>query len=223
MVIEFVEILGCKSNILFVLIGDKTLYLQKISTVITEFDQSMETCYILFGSNMALQQDSGISDKNGIFAEACLYINNRCGRIVQVSAPYESEPWGFETEEWFLNRVIVLETGLEPEALLRELLQIEQDLGRERHPEIEGYTSRTADLDILYYGDRLILTDTLTVPHPRLHRRRFALLPMCEVAPNLVHPAFGLTQSELLARCPDTLMVRKIENDQTEEQCITTI
>ena len=182
----------------------------------------METCYILFGSNMALRQGSETSDKNGIFVEACLYINNRCGWIVQVSAPYESEPWGFNAEEWFLNRVIVLETSLEPEALLRELLQIEQDLGRERHPDIEGYTSRTVDLDILYYGDRIILTDTLTVPHPRLHRRCFALLPICEVAPNLMHPVFGLTQSELLARCPDMLLVRKLENDQTEKQCITT-
>ena len=171
---------------------------------------------------MALRQGSGFSDKNGIFAQACLYINNRCGRVVQVSTPYESEPWGFNADEWFLNRVIVLETVLEPEALLHELLQIEQDLGRERHPEIEGYTSRTADLDILYYGDRIILTETLTVPHPRLHRRRFALLPMCEVAPNLRHPALGLTQTELLARCSDTLLVRKIENDQKEEQCITT-
>ena len=182
----------------------------------------METCYILFGSNMVLRQDSGTSDKNGIFAQACLYINNRCGRVVKVSAPYESEPWGFETEEWFLNRVIVVETAMAPEDLLRQLLEIERELGRERHPEKEGYSSRTADLDILYYGDRIILTDVLTVPHPRLHRRRFALLPMCEVAPDFVHPAFGLSQSELLARCPDTLKVRKIENDQTEEQCITT-
>ena len=165
----------------------------------------MESCYVLFGSNMG--------DKENLFAEACLLINNRCGAITAVSSSYESEPWGFNAEEWFLNRVIVLETVLEPEALLRELLQIEQDLGRERHPEIEGYSSRTADLDILYYGDRIILTDTLTVPHPRLHRRRFALLPMCEVAPNLRHPALGLTQSELLARCPDALLVRKIEND----------
>ena len=165
----------------------------------------METCYILFGSNMG--------DKNGIFAQACLYINNRCGSVVQVSAPYESEPWGFETEEWFLNRVIVMETALEPKVLLHELLQIEQDLGRERHPEVAGYTSRTADLDILYYGSRVICTETLIVPHPRLHRRRFALLPLCEVAPNLVHPAFGLSQTELLARCLDTLVVRKLGTD----------
>ena len=165
----------------------------------------METCYILFGSNKG--------DKKGIFDLACLYINNRCGRIVQVSSSYESEPWGFDAEEWFLNRVIVVETGLTPEGLLRQLLEIEHELGRERHPEAGGYVSRTADLDILYYGDRIILTDTLTVPHPRLHRRRFALLPLCEVAPDLVHPALGLTQTELLKRCPDTLMVRKTEND----------
>ena len=182
----------------------------------------METCYILFGSNMTLQQGSGISDKNGILAQACLYINNRCGRVVQVSASYESEPWGFETKEWFLNRVIVIETEMNPEDLLKELLEIERELGRERHSEIEGYTSRTADLDILYYGNRIILTDILTVPHPRLHRRRFALLPLCEVAPDLVHPVFGLTQSELLKRCPDTLMVRKIDMVQKEEKCITT-
>ena len=73
--------------------------------------------------------------------------------------------------------------------------------------------SRTADLDILYYGDRIILNELLTVPHPRLHRRRFALLPMCEVAPDMVHPVLGLTQRDLLARCPDTLLVKKMKFD----------
>ena len=165
----------------------------------------MESCYVLFGSNMG--------DKENIFAEACLLINNRCGAITAVSSSYESEPWGFEADEWFLNRLIVVDTDLNPEAMLCELLAIEAELGRVRHLEKEGYTSRTADLDILYFGQRVIVTPTLTVPHPRLHRRRFALLPMCEVAPDLVHPALGLTQTELLKRCPDTLMVRKTEND----------
>lgn len=163
----------------------------------------METCYILFGSNMG--------DKGSIFDQACLYINNRCGQVLQVSSPYESEPWGFETEEWFLNRMIVITTRMNPEDLLGQLLEIERELGRERHPEKEGYVSRTADLDILYYGDRIILNELLTVPHPRLHRRRFALLPMCEVAPDMVHPVLGLTQRDLLARCPDTLLVKKNE------------
>ena len=163
----------------------------------------MEACHILFGSN--------IGDKNEIFAQACQLINNRCGLIEAVSSAYESEPWGFEAGEWFLNRLVVVETKLEPEEMMRLLLEIESELGRIRHPETRGYTSRRADLDILYFGSRIIVTDTLVVPHPRLHKRRFALLPMCEVAPNFVHPAFHLTQTELLARCPDTLEVRKTD------------
>ena len=163
----------------------------------------METCHILFGSNMG--------DKNEIFAQACLFINNRCGRIVAVSSAYESEPWGFEAEEWFLNRLITVETELEPEEMMQQLLGIERELGRVRHPETEGYTSRTADLDILYYGSRIVVTDGLTIPHPRLHKRRFALLPLCEMVPQFVHPAFKLTQTELLERCPDTSEVRKTD------------
>ena len=159
---------------------------------------------MLFGSNMG--------DKGSIFAQACLLINNRCGHIVLTSAAYESEPWGFEAKEWFLNRVIVLETEMKPEPLLEALLEIERELGRVRHPEIEGYTSRTADLDILYYGNHIVLTDKLTIPHPRLHQRRFALVPLCEVAPQLVHPAFNFTQTELLGSCHDFSEVRKIEN-----------
>ena len=176
--------------------------------MVAEHNGSMEKCCVLFGSNMG--------DKNGIFAQACQLINNRCGRIVAVSSPYESEPWGFETEEWFLNRVIVVETTMAPEDLLRQLLEIERELGRVRHPETEGYTSRTADLDILYFGSRVICTDTLIVPHPRLHQRRFALIPLCELAPEWVHPIFGLTQAELLERCPDTLVVRKMTTNQID-------
>lgn len=163
----------------------------------------MERCLILFGSNMG--------DKNKIYTQACLLINNRCGRIVAQSSAYESEPWGFEAKEWFLNRLIVVETELEPEAMMRQLLGIEAELGRVRHPETGGYTSRTADLDILYYGSRIVLTDSLTIPHPRLHQRRFALLPLCEVVPEFVHPAFNMTQTELLKRCFDFSEVRKIE------------
>ena len=152
-----------------------------------------------------------MGDKDQIFAQACLLINNRCGRVVAVSAAYESEPWGFEAKEWFLNRLVIVETELEPEAMIRQLLDIEAELGRVRHPEVEGYTSRPVDLDILYFGSRIVLTDSLTIPHPRLHLRRFALLPLCELVPELVHPALNLTQAELLRRCPDVSAVRKIE------------
>jgi len=173
----------------------KVLFLPKIGI--------MEKCFVLFGSNMG--------DKNEIFDQACLLINNRCGRIVEVSSAYESEPWGFKADEWFLNRLLIVETELEPEEMLQQLLDIEAKLGRVRHSETKGYTSRTADLDILYYGNRIVLTDRLTIPHPRLHQRRFALLPLCELLPDFVHPAFNLTQTELLKRCADSSEVRKIE------------
>lgn len=165
----------------------------------------MEKCYVLFGSNMG--------DKSALFEQACAHINIRCGRVVCVSSAYESEPWGFEAEEWFLNRVIVVETELEPERLLSELLEIEKELGRVRYPEQSGYSSRTADLDILYYTDRIINTATLTVPHPRLHLRRFALVPLCEVAPDFVHPVFHKTQEELLQQCTDDGIVRPMKNE----------
>ena len=191
--LSFCYDLGCKSK-------KKNLPLPKIS--------NMATAYVLFGSNMG--------DKSAIFAQARLLINDRCGRINQTSAPYESEPWGFVADEWFLNRVVVVETELGPEGLLLQLLGIERELGRVRHPEAKGYTSRTADLDLLYFGSMVIHTEALTVPHPRLHLRRFALVPMCELAPNLEHPLLKKTQTELLQLCPDDSIVRKIHFEKPE-------
>jgi 2-amino-4-hydroxy-6-hydroxymethyldihydropteridine diphosphokinase len=100
--------------------------------------------------------------------------------------------------------------------LLRRLLDIEKELGRVRHPEIQGYTSRTADLDLLYYDSRIIETEALTIPHPRLHLRRFALVPLCEVAPDFKHPVFKLTQKELLEQCQDDGVVREIVLDENK-------
>jgi 2-amino-4-hydroxy-6-hydroxymethyldihydropteridine diphosphokinase len=103
-----------------------------------------------------------------------------------------------------------METELSPMDLLQQLLVIEMELGRVRHPEIQGYSSRTADLDLLYYGSRVIQTEKLTIPHPRLHLRRFALVPLCEVAPDFKHPVFKLTQKELLEQCTDDCLVREM-------------
>ena len=161
----------------------------------------MERCYILFGSNMG--------DRERLFADACLLINNRCGRVMEVSTAYESEPWGFVADEWFLNRVIAVDTELDPEELMQKLLEIEAELGRVRHPEQEGYVSRPIDLDILYFGNRIIQTDSLSVPHPRLHLRRFTLVPLCELIPDFVHPVLNKTQRELLQECPDTSEVKE--------------
>ena len=120
--------------------------------------------------------------------------------LVERSSEYMTEPWGFEAEEWFLNELLVVETELEPDALMDELLAIEAELGRVRHPEKPGYCSRTVDLDILYYGDRIICTEKVTVPHPRLHLRKFALMPLCEIIPDFLHPVFNLSQKQLLEK-----------------------
>ena len=135
--------------------------------------------------------------------QACSLINNRCGMLAERSSAYTPEPWGFEADEWFLNVLLVVETELEPDDLMDTLLEIEKDLGRVRHPEKEGYSSRTVDLDILYYGNRIIRTEKVTAPHPKLHLRRFALLPMCELVPDFLHPEFNLSQKQLLDKCSD--------------------
>ena len=120
--------------------------------------------------------------------------------LVEHSSAYTTEPWGFEAEEWFLNELLVVETELDPDTLMDELLEIEAELGRVRHPEKKGYSSRTVDLDILYYGDQIINTEKVIVPHPRLHLRRFALEPLCEVIPDFLHPIFNLSQTQLLEK-----------------------
>lgn len=153
---------------------------------------NMTRCYILFGSNLG--------DKEALLEQACTLINKRCGMLVERSKAYTTEPWGFEAEEWFLNELLVVETELEPDDLMDTLLEIERELGRVRHPEQKGYTSRTVDLDILYYGDKIVNTEKVTAPHPRLHLREFALLPLCEVIPDFLHPVFHLSQTQLLER-----------------------
>lgn len=160
----------------------------------------MSKVYLLLGSNMG--------NRCEIVSKACAMIEARCGDIVFKSPFYESEPWGFEAQEWFVNQAVELSTDINPHRLLRMLLDIEYELGRRRPTGVEGYSSRPIDIDILYYGDLAIATDTLTVPHPRLHQRRFVLVPMCSIAPDTVHSLLNLTQSELLAQCPDASEVR---------------
>ena len=169
----------------------------------------MTRCYILFGSNQG--------DKAALLEQACSLINNRCGMLVERSSAYVTEPWGFEAEEWFLNELLVVETELEPDELMDCLLEIEKELGRVRHPGQKGYSSRTVDLDILYYGNLIVDTEKVTAPHPRLHLRRFALLPLCELIPDFLHPIFNASQKELLQNCPDTSTVQQLNNSTTQQ------
>lgn len=168
----------------------------------------MTRCYLLFGSNQG--------DKKALLEQACTLINKRCGLLAERSSAYLSEPWGFKAKEWFLNVLLVVETELKPDELMDELMKIESELGRVRHPEVKGYCSRTVDLDILYYGDQVIHTEKVTAPHPRLHLRKFALLPLCEIVPDFLHPEFNLSQQQLLERCPDDTTVQQLNTSTTQ-------
>jgi GTP cyclohydrolase-4 len=119
------------------------------------------------------------------------------GDVVKVSRPYETEPVGYPEQPRFLNVAVVLETELEPGRLLRELKRIEAELGR---VETVRFGPRPIDLDILVYDDLTLQTPELTIPHPRLTERAFALVPLAEVAPDLIVPGTGLTVRELAAR-----------------------
>lgn len=120
------------------------------------------------------------------------------------SSTYATEPVGGPPQGWFLNAVARGETDLSPHELLRVCQSIEAELGRVREVR---HGPRTLDLDILLYGDLVLRTPTLVLPHPRLHERRFVLVPLAEISPEARHPILGLTAAELRDRCPDASRV----------------
>jgi 2-amino-4-hydroxy-6-hydroxymethyldihydropteridine diphosphokinase len=138
----------------------------------------------------------------------------RVGQILAVSDAYESEPVGYLDQPWFLNAVVGLQVGEEnsPERLLQSLLAIEREIGRVRGGPGEEIPKgpRAMDLDILLYGGRVVDSATLRIPHPEMHRRRFVLEPLAQVAPALVHPVLGRSVQQLLQALPaDEQRVRR--------------
>ena len=134
-------------------------------------------------------------------------ISERIGYILRFSSIYESEPWGFEHEQNFLNQVLIVDTQLSPAAILLEISFIEGVLGRERNG--NGFSARTADIDILFYDQQIMLSPSLVIPHRFLHKRLFVLTPLFEVAPDFIHPLFSVTIRELMSNCDDTTNVWK--------------
>lgn len=137
--------------------------------------------------------------------EAIEQVSRGIGRVVQRSRCYESEPWGFQAEERFWNCVVEVESDLSPEEVLAEIHRIEARLGRDRVQEQrekeqsgERYTSRTMDIDILFYDQEVISTPSLQIPHPRLEEREFVLRPLCELMPERQHPISGRRMQSLL-------------------------
>lgn len=131
------------------------------------------------------------------------------GRVVCVSSFYETEPVEVAEQAWFLNCAVGLETSLAPEQLMSAVLDIEQQLGRRR---TQSKGPRTIDIDILLFGDRVIASPGLTIPHPRMHERRFVLEPLAEIAPEARHPLLKKTVAELLRQLPEGQIVRRLSS-----------
>jgi 2-amino-4-hydroxy-6-hydroxymethyldihydropteridine diphosphokinase len=148
--------------------------------------------YLLLGANLG--------DRMATLCRAVDLIGARVGAVVQASGLYETAPWGVTDQPAFLNQVLAVETSLIPESVLTQTQAIEEELGRVRH---EKWGARVIDVDILYYGDQIIQSETLTIPHPFLHERRFTLVPLAEIAPSFIHPILKQTTHDLLATCTD--------------------
>lgn len=159
----------------------------------------MPQVVLLTGSNMG--------DRAFLLKEACRRIDKRVGSVVRTSRVYESDPWGFEAQEAFLNQVLVSETELEPTAVLDEIQAIEKELGRVRAEnqarDSSGervYESRAIDIDILFYDNLVMESERLIIPHALIAEREFVLVPLCELMGDYLHPVLETTLSELLKR-----------------------
>ncbi len=157
------------------------------------------SAFILLGSNLG--------DRAHALLVARQEVSITAGAIVQLSSIYETAAWGNTSQPGFLNQVMEIETLLSPSELMSELLSIEEKMGRVRS---ERWGPRVIDLDILFYGDIVVQTETLTIPHPAIPSRRFTLAPLNEIAPGLVHPILGTTVRELLFSCQDALDVKRV-------------
>jgi 2-amino-4-hydroxy-6-hydroxymethyldihydropteridine diphosphokinase len=143
--------------------------------------------YIALGSNMGDRVDS---------LEKAIQMLTPEIQLVSKSSIYETDPWGYEDQDAFLNQVIHAETKLEPQGVLVKLKSIESEMGRQ---ETFRYGPRVIDLDLLFYNDLILSTDKLQIPHPQIPNRAFVLIPLREIAPDLNHPALGQSITELAA------------------------
>ena len=136
-------------------------------------------------------------DKEENLKRAIASLSLALGTYTSLSSFIETEPWGFESQNSFLNCVVAFRTTLPPMELLETTEKIERELGRTAKSNGGVYHDRIIDIDILLYGNEIINTERLTVPHPLMHERNFVLTPLCEIAPQAIHPVIGKSIAEI--------------------------
>lgn len=156
--------------------------------------------WLLLGSN--------IEPRKEYLLEAQKRITFLAGNIISVSSIYESPPWGFHATTNFYNQALCLETQFSPFELLETIQNIEKQMGRSKNA--LKYESRTIDIDILLFDDFMLITPQLTIPHPHLHQRRFALLPLAEIAADIIISGTQQSVAQMLIECPDNSTVTRI-------------
>lgn len=161
----------------------------------------MPIVYICIGSN--------VGNRIVFLKKAISEIKNLNGIVLRnLSSVYETEPWGYKEQGYFLNQVIEIETKKKPAALLKKLKETEKKLGRS---EGKKWQEREIDIDILFYGDYIIKKRGLEIPHPEIQNRKFVLIPLNEIAPAYIHPVLGNSMSEILRTLRDNNSVVKQE------------
>jgi len=159
----------------------------------------MNHAWLLTGGNLGNREQN--------LAKARELINMNCGSIIKSSSLYETAAWGKTDQPAFLNQALEIQTSLTARQLMQCILEAEKMMGRIRK---EKYGPRIIDIDILLYNNEKHNYSFLKLPHPEMHNRRFALLPLAEIAPDIVHPVFDKTITELLNESEDKLEVKKI-------------
>lgn len=137
----------------------------------------MATLYLSLGTNLG--------DRRSNLETAITLIGQRIGTVSAKSSVLETEPWGFESSNFFLNMAVKVSTGLKPMDILKAAKEIEREMGRTTKSDKDGYQDRIIDIDILLYDDLVMDTPELTIPHPLMQKRRFVMEPLAEIAPEL--------------------------------------
>jgi len=159
---------------------------------------STKQIHFLLGSN--------IGDRQNMLSKAIAHLMSHY-EIASKSSIYESEAWGNENQAKFLNQAVIANTNFSAIAALSNIKTIETTLGRRSS---NKWFPRCMDIDIIFYGDDIIDSPTLTIPHKYFHQRKFALLPFEEIMPNFIHPVFNKSITQLLSECNDPLKVKKL-------------
>jgi 2-amino-4-hydroxy-6-hydroxymethyldihydropteridine diphosphokinase len=167
---------------------------------IVYFNMHEKLLVLLLGSNLG--------DRSGNLQKALLLIGESIGHIASLSSVYETAPWGYQSENGFLNQCVTLWSEMEPEHILEQIHMIEAKLGRPGR--LPGYADRIMDIDILFYGNMILAHPDLHIPHIRIQERRFSLVPLAEILPDFEHPVLRKKISTLLSECRDKLPVKRI-------------